>query len=450
MSVTAAGQSVGPAPKPQKLAPNIIRGPDTSARRWLYLSLNFVCMILIANLQYGWTLFVPPMHTAHGWSVSQIQIAFTLFIALETWGTPFNGWLVDHIGPHFGPRIVMGFGGVLVAVGWIFNSYAQTLPELYVGGAVSGIGAGAVYCSAVGTAVKWFKDRRGLAVGLIAGGYGAGAAMTVIPIAMVLRTSGYEAAFFWFGLLQGGVVLIVSQFIRNPNPGEAIEPTVVKVQRTRHSYTTAEMLRSPIFWILYLLDGLMCAGGLTVSADLAPIGAAFQVSQVALFGTTVLAVALVVANVMNGGARPFFGWVSDQIGHTVTMAIAFGLGAVAYYMLTVAGHDPWGFIFFAGLVFFCWGEIFSLFPAMCTDLFGEKYATTNLSVLYTAKGVAALLVPFGSLIAGMTGDWAGVLYIAAGINTIAVVLVLAVLRPAERRRHADEADAARLAVSAAG
>jgi len=258
------------------------------SERWRHLILGVVCMIMIANLQYGWTLFVLPLHAAHGWAVRDIQFAFTLFVVLETWATPINGWFVDKLGARIGPRIVMGVGGILVALGWIINSYAASLPMLYVGGALSGLGSGAVYCTAVGTAVKWFKDHRGLAVGLIAGGFGAGAALTIIPIRMVMDASGYASAFFWFGLIQGGVVLIASQFIRNPNPGEAPAPATVNAQQTSRSYTAREVLGSRVFWVLYVLDLLMCAGGLMVTAYLATIALAYHVSSLVVLLGNVL------------------------------------------------------------------------------------------------------------------------------------------------------------------
>jgi MFS transporter, OFA family, oxalate/formate antiporter len=409
-------------------------------KRWQHLILGVVCMIMIANLQYGWTLFVAPLQAERGWSVPNIQLAFTLFVAVETWCTPINGWLADHLPPHLGARIVIGLGGVLVALGWIINASAETLPALYLGELLSGFGTGAVYSCAVGTSVKWFKDHRGLAVGLTAAGFGAGAALTVIPIQMLMASAGYGPTFFWFGLVQGGIVLIVSQFIRNPGRDEAPAVTAVKVQQTSRSYTPGEMLRSPIFWVLYLLDVLMCAGGLIVTADLAPIAKAFDVSDATILGATTLGVALIFANVMNGAARPFFGWVSDNIGLSKTMIIAFALGAAAYFFLSVTGRTPWGLIFFSGMVFFCWGEIFSLFPAMCTDLFGEKFATTNTSLLYTAKGLAAFLVPLGSVVASTTSSWDAVLYLVTLVNIVAVVLIVTVARPAEIRHH--EYDAA--------
>jgi OFA family oxalate/formate antiporter-like MFS transporter len=395
-------------------------------------------MIMIANLQYGWTLFVLPLHQAHGWAIAQIQLAFTLFVALETWGTPVGGWIADRLGPDIGPRLVIGAGGVLVAVGWIVESWADSLPLLYLGGALAGIGSGVVYTTCVGIAVKWFKDHRGLAVGLVAAGFGAGAALTIIPIRMVIAASGYSSAFLWFGLIQGGVILIAAQFIRAPHPGETPAVTAVRVRQTGYSYSPRDMLRQPVFWVLYLLDVMMCAGGLIVSVNLAPIAHAYNVADVMIWGTTALSVGLIFANIMNGVGRPFFGWVADRIGNTPTMAIAFALGAASYYLMSVTGHHAWGYIFFAGMIFLCWGEIFSLFPAMCTDLFGPQYATTNLSVLYTAKGVAAFLVPLGTLLVALTGNWSSVLLLAAGINVVATILVLAVLRPAEHRHHTDE------------
>jgi MFS transporter, OFA family, oxalate/formate antiporter len=405
--------------------------------RWRHLTLGVVCMLMIANLQYGWTLFVLPLQRAHGWAIAEIQFAFTLFVALETWGTPLPGWIADKLGPDIGPRVAISAGGVLVAVGWIVESWADSLPLLYLGGALAGLGSGAVYTTCVGIAVKWFKDNRGLAVGLVAAGFGAGAALTIIPVRMMIAASGYQSAFFWLGLIQGGVILIVARFIRAPHPGEAPAVTAVRRQTT-YSYSTREMLRTPVFWVLYMLDLMMCAGGLMVTANLAPIAHSYGVGNVMIWGTTALSVGLIFANIMNGVGRPLFGWVGDRVGNTPAMAIAFALGAASYYLLSVTGHHAWGYIFCAGMIFFCWGNIFSLFPAMCADLFGPQYATANLSVLYTAKGVGAFLVPLGTVLVASAGSWDSVLLLGAGINVVATILALAVLRPAENRHHTDE------------
>ena len=407
--------------------------PEVNKTRWKMLILGVVCMVMIANLQYGWTLFVMPLHKLHGWATADIQFSFALFIALETWVTPLDGWIADSLGPKWGPRVVMGAGGLMVAGGWGLNSIATTLPMLYAGGALTGFGAGAVYATAVGNATKWFADRRGLATGLTAAGFGAGAALTVIPIKMVLASSGVSSAFLVFGLIQGGVILIASQFIRAPFPGEAPLPNKSKAhQQSGRSHTTGEMLRTPVFWVLYVLFLLMAAGGLMASANMAAIAKSYGVADVViLFGAGALYIGLIFANIMNGVARPLFGAIGDKIGHTNTMALSFGLGAIAYFMMLTIGTSPWGFVLSIGLIFVCWGQIFSLFPAFCTELFGPKYATTNLSTLYTSKGAAGFLVPVASYIVAQTHTWSNVLLLTAGINVVAVILVMLVLKPAE-------------------
>ncbi len=407
------------------------------AGRWVQLWLGVLCMVLIANLQYAWTLFVDPMHQAHGWSIAEIQVAFSIFIATETWLTPIEGYIVDRLGPATGPRLMIVFGGVLVGLAWVINSYASSLEMLYIGAAISGIGAGAIYATCVGNAVKWFPDRRGLAVGLTAAGFGAGAALTVVPIRLVIGNYGYASAFFWFGLLQGIVLLVVAQVLRGPASGTAL-PAVVRaeVPQSVRSYTSAEVLRSPAFWLLYVMFVLVSASGLMATAQLAPIAKDFGLSNTAILaGATTLSVALVVDNVMNGLARPFFGAVSDRIGREYTMALAFSLGALSYWLLAIAGQSPWAFVVCAALIFFTWGEIFSLFPSTCTDLFGTKYATANAMLLYTAKGTSAFLVPFANVLKAATGSWEMVFLVAAGMNVLVVVLALFVLRPVRERHH---------------
>ncbi len=409
--------------------------------RWTQLIAGIICMIMIANLQYGWTLFVHPINAAHkDWSIAAIQVAFSIFIALETWLTPIEGWLVDRIGPQNGPKLMVAFGGVMVALGWIINSYASSLSMLYVGAVVGGTGGGAVYATCVGQAVKWFPDRRGLAVGLTAAGYGAGAALTVVPIREVVANFGYEAAFFWFGLVQGGIVFLLAWLLRAPEPSELAGAATPKVAQTTRSYTPAEVLASPVFWILYVMFILVAASGLMATAQIALIARDYNVANVAILGgATALSVALVVDNVCNGAARPLFGWVSDNIGREYTMAIAFGLGAVSYWLLGSAGTSPWAFVVFAALIFLTWGEIFSLFPSTCTDSFGPKFATVNLSLLYTAKGASAFLVPLANVIKASTGSWHMVFVITAIMNLIVVGLALFVLKPLRSKIVSSEA-----------
>ena len=405
-----------------------------NTNRWLQIIIGIICMVMIANLQYGWTLFVHPISVAHGWSVAEIQVAFSIFVALETWLTPLEGWIADRLGPRRGPKLVIAFGGVLIAIGWIVNSKADSLTALYVGAVLAGTGGGAVYATCVGNAVKWFPDRRGLAVGLTAAGYGAGAVLTVIPIRYVIGTYGYEAAFLWFGIVQGAVVFVLAWFIRAPEPGELASAPAAKVTMTTRSFSPKEALSSPVFWLLYVMFVMVSASGLMATAQIAPIAKDFNVGNVILFGTaSTLTVALIVDGVCNGGARPLFGWVSDNIGREYTMAIAFGLGAVAYWMLGTLGTAPWAFVIFAAMIFLTWGEIFSLFPSTCTDTFGPKFATVNLSLLYTAKGASAFLVPIANLMKSHFGNWHAVFVLTALMNLAVVALALFVLKPMRQR-----------------
>jgi OFA family oxalate/formate antiporter-like MFS transporter len=406
----------------------------STATRWTQLLSVILCMIMIANLQYGWTLFVNPINKTHGWSIAAIQFAYSVFIALETWLTPIEGWIVDVLGPKRGPKLVVAAGGLLVAVGWVINSVADSLAMLYVGAIVSGTGGGAIYATSVGHAVKWFPDRRGLAVGLTAAGYGAGAALTVIPIRYVIDTSGYEAAFLWFGIFQGGAVFLLAWLLRAPDPGEIPASLAPKVQQSAKSYSPAQVLTTPVFWLMYIMFVMVSASGLMAAAQIAPIASDFGVANtVVLLGGTTLTVALIVDNVANGAARPLFGWISDNIGREYTMAIAFGLGGFAYWLLGSLGTSPWGFVVFAALIFLTWGEIFSLFPSTCTDTFGPKFATVNLSLLYTAKGASAFLTPVANLIKDATGSWQMVFLVTTLMNFVVVALALFVLRPMRRR-----------------
>jgi len=402
----------------------------SNSYRWMQLIIGVICMAMIANLQYGWTYFVGPMAKAHSWDVGKIQFAFSLFVALETWLTPLEGWIVDSLGPNRGPKLMVAAGGVLVAIGWLINAKAESLEMLYFGAIVSGIGAGGIYATCVGNAVKWFPDRRGLAVGLTAAGFGAGAAVTVIPIQMMIASIGYADTFFWFALGQGGIIVILAWLLRSPQPGEVPSGAAVKVLQSKTSSTPGQMLASPVFWLLYVMFVLVSASGLMVAAQIAVIAKDYGVAQtVLLFGGTTLIVAGIIDNLANGGARPFFGWVSDQIGREYTMAIAFSAGGIAYWLLGVAGTTPWTFVICAALIFFTWGEIFSLFPSTCTDMFGPKYATTNTSLLYTAKGLSAFVVPLANVLKDYTGNWHAVFAVAAIMNFIVVAMALFVVRP---------------------
>ena len=413
----------------------LVAGRPTTIRL-VQLAAGIICMVMIANLQYGWTLFVIPIDQKYQWGRAAIQVAFTIFVLTETWLVPIEGWLVD----RFGPRIVVLVGGILVAIAWALNSVADTLPVLYLAAATGGIGAGAVYGTCIGNALKWFPDHRGLAAGLTAAGFGAGSALTIIPIQGMIQSQGYEATFLWFGLGQGVVVVLLSLLLRAPRAGEA--PASTRVRQSARDYTPIEMLGSPIFWVMYVMFILVGAGGLMATAQLAPIANDFQIAKVpvTLLGLTLpaLTFALSIDRVLNGLTRPFFGWVSDHIGRENTMFIAFGLEAVGIWALGAFGHDPVHFVILSGIVFFAWGEIYSLFPSTCTDAYGVKYATTNAGLLYTAKGTASLLVPLGSVLSAATGGWHAVFVTAAIMNAVAAIMALAVLRPLRTAHGAGE------------
>jgi MFS transporter, OFA family, oxalate/formate antiporter len=407
------------------------------AARWLQLVFGILCMVMIANLQYGWTLFVGPIDQKHHWGRAAIQVAFSVFIAFDTWLVPFEGYLVD----RFGPRMVVLGGGVLVALAWVTNSYADTLTVLYIGAAIGGAGAGAVYGTAVGNSLKWFADRRGLAAGLTAAGYGAGTALTVPPVARMIADHGYQSAFFTFGILQGLAVLVFGLFLRAPKPGEAPQALVIRKSQTSRDYRLKEAVSTPMFWTMYAMFVMVATGGLISVAQIADIATDFKVANlpVTLLWLTMpaLTFALRINALMNGLTRPFFGWVSDHLGRENTMFVAFMLEGLGILLLLRYATNPTMFVVLSGLVFFAWGEIYSLFPATCADIFGRKYCTTIYGCLYTAKGVASFVVPVSAVVSLRYG-WSGVFTVAALFNFVAAALALLVLRPARVRAMSEE------------
>ncbi|HET9670318.1 MAG TPA: oxalate/formate MFS antiporter [Casimicrobiaceae bacterium] len=411
--------------------------------RWLQLFLGIVCMAMIANLQYGWTLFVNPIDAKFGWGRAAIQVAFSIFVLCETWLVPFEGWLVD----RFGPRPIVLAGGLLCGIAWVINSFASSLAALYAAAAIGGIGAGAVYGTCVGNALKWFTDRRGLAAGLTAAGFGAGSALTIVPIQAIIKSSGYQTAFLYFGIAQGIIVMLVA--IGLTDPRHTVSPTLAKrassparspeILQTTRNYRPLEILREPVFWVMYVMFVLVGAGGLMATAQLGPIAKDFRIADVPVnilgLALPALTFALALDRILNGITRPFFGWVSDNIGRERTMLIAFGLEAIGILALWQLGHDPVLFVVMTGVVFFAWGEIYSLFPSTCTDTFGTQYATANAGTLYTAKGTASLLVPLANVLTAATGGWHAVFIVAAVMNAIAALMAWFVLRPMRRARH---------------
>ena len=386
------------------------------SNRWSQLVIGMLCMALVANLQYAWTLFVTPMNTRHHWGEASIQLAFSLFILTETWLVPVEGWLVD----KFGPRPVVACGALCAGIAWVMYSWATSLAELYTASVIAGIGAGGVYGTCVGNALKWFPDRRGLAAGLTAAGFGAGAAVTVIPIANMITRSGYEHTFFFFGILQGVCIFVLALLLKKPVVRK-VSTVKKRFAVTKIDYTPGQMIKTPVFWVLYLSFVGVAAGGLMATAQIGPIAKDWGLARIPMsfFGMTLplLTMTLSIDNICNGFTRPLCGFISDKIGRENTMFMIFIGEGLALLGMMQFGTNPYAFMTFAALIFLFWGEIFSIFPATCADTFGSKYAAANAGTLYTAKGTAALLVPIASVLSA-TGGWSAV-FVASAVITIA-------------------------------
>jgi MFS transporter, OFA family, oxalate/formate antiporter len=383
-------------------------------------------MIMIANLQYAWTLFVKPLQQGTGWKLSEIQFAFTLFILFQTWVQPAQGWLIDRLGP----RAFISAAGVLCGVGWGGLGFATSLPMLYVLYVMAGIGAALVYGGSIGSALKWFTEKRGLASGIIAAGFGGGTALFVPFIAWMIQQHGYQSTFLATGIFQGAVILIVAQFLRHPSP-----PTQTMKARSAaaapmglHQFTTGEMLRTPQFYVLYVAFVMMATGGLLVTANAGPMAQTWGIPVAAL------ALATSLNALANGGSRVFWGWVSDYTGRELAMGVAFLLQAICLLLVLTVGRLS-GTLFAATLVltFFTWGEVFSLFPSLVADYYGTKYATSNYGVMYSAKGLASIIGPgLGTLLFERTGTWSACFYGSAALALAAAVIIFA-LRASKAR-----------------
>src|ERR1700745_3778172 len=409
----------------------VTAAPLRSGFRWLQLAMGIVCMAMIANLQYGWTLFVDPIDAAHHWGRAAIQLAFTIFVVTETWLVPVEAWFVD----KYGPRVVVMFGGVMIALSWVLNSYADSLTLLYAAAVIGGIGAGSVYGTCVGNALKWFPDRRGLAAGATAAGFGAGAALTVVPIANMIASSGYQTAFFDFGIGQGLIVFLLACSIQKPAVTIPPKKKQLNLPQTKIDFTPPQVLRSPIFWVMYLVFVMVASRGLMTAAQIAPIARDFKIADtpvtLAGFQMAALTFAISLDRIFDGFGRPLFGWISDNIGRQHTMCIAFGTAALMLLTLSTYGHVPIIFVLSTAIYFGVFGEIYSLFPATSCDTFGAKFATTNNGMLYTAKGTASLLVPLASVISFHFG-WQAVFIVAVALNATAALMALFVIKTLPR------------------
>jgi len=412
--------------------------PSRIVNRWAQLIAGIVAMMAIANLQYAWTIFTKPIQAHLHVSLVAVQWTFTLFVALETWLVPFEGYLVDQIGPRF----MLALGSFMVGLGWIGSGWAETINSLYFWYGVGGVGAGIVYGGAIGNALKWFPDHRGLCVGLTAGAFGVGTATTIAPIASMLKVSGYQHTFIFWGIIQGIVVLVCSLFLARPPVGwtppnwEAKKAKIkTKVRTSAVDMTPLQMLRQPSFYVIYLMMTMLAFGGLVVTAQLNPMASSYHVDNVVVaFGMTALVLAITVDRLLNGLTRPFWGWVSDHIGRENSIFISFVLEAIAVFALLQLINRPVWFVVLSGLCFFAWGNIFSLFPSLTGDLYGNKWATTNYGIVYTAKGVAAAFAGHGAAwMFAKTGSWTKVFWAMIVCDLLAAFMAVLWLKPLAAR-----------------
>jgi OFA family oxalate/formate antiporter-like MFS transporter len=412
--------------------------PSRIPNRWVQLIAGIFAMMAIANLQYAWTLFTKPIQAHLHATLVDVQWTIALFIGLETWLVPFEGYLVDKIGPRF----MLGIGSVLVGLGWVGSGYAESLHTLYFWYALAGIGAGIVYGGTIGNALKWFPDHRGLCVGLTAGAYGIGTALTVAPIDKMIKASGYQHTLIVWGIVQGIIVLAAALFLAKTPEGWVPEGWKEKqaaikklVNTSAVDMTPWEMLRQPSFYVIYVMMTMLAFGGIVVTVQLSPMAVSYHVDKIVVgFGMTALVMAIELDRILNGLTRPFWGWVSDHIGRENAIFISFVLEAAAVFaLLRLISHPIW-FIALSGLCFFAWGNIYSLFPSITADLYGRKWATTNYGVVYTAKGLATLFAaPGAAWLFEKTGSWTKVFWAMIVCDLIAAFMALLWLKPLAAR-----------------
>jgi OFA family oxalate/formate antiporter-like MFS transporter len=384
---------------------------------------------MIGNLQFSWTLFVTPIDAKFHWGVAPIQVAFSILAFTQAFLMPVTGYVAD----RFKPQLLMSIGGILAAMAWLVNASATSLLALYLGALLAGLASAVVPGVACGNMLRWFPDRRGLAVGLSSGAFAVGAAFTAVPMASMIQHAGYEATFFWFGITQGAIIVFAALFLRAPS-GLAMGVVVPRrLLQSTQDLTPRQALSSPVFSLLYLMFVLVCTGGFIMVAQLGVMAKDFNLAAepVSLLGATLAALpfALALTRVLDGLGRPFFGMVSDHIGRENTMVIAFLTEAMSIAGLFFLGRAPAMFVLFSGMVLFAWGEIFSVFPAITGDLFGQKFAATNWGLLWTGKGIASLLVPIGGWLSARVGTWTPVLILVLSFDVIAAALAFVVLKP---------------------
>jgi OFA family oxalate/formate antiporter-like MFS transporter len=404
--------------------------------RWLQLVYGLVCMMAISSPQYVWTLFTKPMMSQFGVTLPALQVTFSILIVLQTFLSPFQGYLVD----RFGPRMLISIGSLLTGLSWVFAAQAQSVTGIYLSyGLLGGIGTGIIYIGVVGLMVRWFPDRRGFAAGMVAAGYGFGAILTTFPISSSLAASGYQHTLLVYGLVFGAIGLIAAQGLRRPPAGWMADYRPLDTSAVQ-AVPPREMLKTPVFWLMFVMMTMMSTSGLMVISQMGSFAKDFGVANAIVWGMAALPLALTIDRFTNGLTRPFFGWVSDHIGRENTMTVAFGLEGLAMIVWLITRENAVLFVVMSGVVFFGWGEIFSLFPSTLTDTFGSQDATTNYGFLYMAQGVGSVLGgPLAAMLHDATGSWIPVFHLVIGMDLITAVLAFVALKPMRRRYLARQA-----------
>ena len=393
--------------------------------RWMQLFLGLVCMMAISSPQYVWTLFTKPLMTQLGVSLTQVQITFSIFIVLQTFLSPLQGYLIE----TFGPKLLLAVGAIMTGLSWVLASSADTLISVYVTyGLLGGIGTGIIYVGIIGLMVAWFPDRRGMAAGVVAAGYGMGAVLSTFPVTISIAKLGYQPTLLHFGLIFGAIAFLAALGMKRP-PDDWMADYIARTKKTE-GLSSGQMLKTPVFWLMFAMMTMMSTSGLMVISQMASFSRDFGIAGATIFGMGALPLALTIDRFTNGLTRPFFGWVSDRIGRERTMFIAFGLEAIAMTLWLLTRDNTLLFVLFSGLVFFGWGEIFSLFPSTLTDTFGEKHATTNYGFLYMAQGIGSIFGgPLSAHLHEISGSWLPVFAVVISLDALTALLAIAVLKP---------------------
>ena len=405
------------------------RTAGISGSRWMQLFLGLVCMMAISSPQYVWTLFTKPLMTQLGVSLTQVQITFSIFIVLQTFLSPLQGYLIE----TFGPKLLLAVGAIMTGLSWVLASSADTLISVYLTyGLLGGVGTGIIYVGIIGLMVAWFPDRRGMAAGVVAAGYGMGAVLSTFPVTISIAKIGYQPTLLHFGLIFGAIAFLAALGMKRP-PDDWMSDYIARTKKTE-GLSSGQMLKTPVFWLMFAMMTMMSTSGLMVISQMASFSRDFGIADATILGMAALPLALTLDRITNGLTRPFFGWVSDRIGREKTMFIAFGLEAMAMTLWLLTRDITLLFVLFSGIVFFGWGEIFSLFPSTLTDTFGEKHAITNYGFLYMAQGIGSIFGgPLAARLHEASGSWLPVFTVVISLDILTALLAIGVLKPMRRQ-----------------